>query len=494
MSIRIRRALLLTHFAILSALSAASAAHAHEPETTNPKHAETIGIEAMSEGRYLDAAEAFAQFIKARPESFVGYYNLSAAMSRAGELDASQIAMTKALELGFSDRKQLLRDDDLAALRETDFFDSIMSVWDELIETRRKSDLQHVSMLITHKMQARTSDKHRIELVSAHGEVATDQSLAEMDLLADWATQRLFPSQRDDSFLDGSPWVMVALPDKAGFVKWAVTVFGPGVRNSISSVGGAYEHQDRRLVAQDLGATFRHEFIHVLHWRDMNDRGQLHAPWIQEGLASLVEDYDIVGDQLVPMPSWRTNIVKRLRKVRKLTPIETLARTEMQQFTSQRPLAKYAQARAVMLFLLDQNKLSEFYSNYTKTIDQDPSGIHALEQTLSKEIADIESDYEHWIDALPSVPETGSDLSATLGIGITNGDGDGVVVDRLTAAARRRTGLRTSEVITAINGRPTRDLFEFIRVLGSYKAGETVVLTTRRGIKFSETPVQLLDR
>lgn len=478
----------------LSALAASPAAIAQDTDPASPKHAESVGIEAMSQGRYLDAAEAFAQYIKARPESFVGYYNLSAAMSCAAELDASQIAMTKALELGFSDRKQLLRDDDLAALRETEYFDAVMNAWDELIETRRKADLQHVSMLINHKLQARTSEKHRIELVSAHGEVATDQALAEMDLLADWATRNLFASQTDASFLDGSPWVMVALPDKAGFIKWAVTVFGPGVRGSISSVGGAYEHQDRRLVAQDLGATFRHEFIHVLHWRDMNDLGQVHAPWVQEGLASLVEDYDRVGDQIVPVPSWRTNIVKRLHKVRKLTPIETLARTEMQQFTSQRPLAKYAQARAVMLFLLDQNKLTEFYNNYTQTIDEDQSGIIALERTLAMELPAIEEAYEQWIDALPTVPETGSDLSATLGIGITNGDGDGVVVDRLSTAARRRTGLHTSEVITAINGRPTRDLFEFIRVLGTYHAGETVILTTRRGIKFNEIPVKLLKR
>ena len=66
--------------------------------------------------------------------------------------------------------------------------------------------------------------------------------------------------------------------------------------------------------------------------------------------------------------------------------------------------------------------------------------------------------------------------------------------ESLTSAARRRTGLHTGEVITAINGRPTRDLFEFIRVLGSYSAGQSVTLTTRRGIKFSEVQVELLER
>ena len=477
---------------LLGLLSSTAPAQATEP--ASPQVYEAAGIEAMAQGRYLDAAEAFAGYITARPESFVGYYNLSAAMSRAGELEASQMAMTRALELGFLDRKQLMRDDDLTALRDTNFFRTIMDTWGELIETRRQADLQHIAQLITHKKQSRTSDAHRIELVSAHGSVATDQSLAEMDLLARWATEQLFAPQQEVSFVEDLPWVMVALPDKRGFSKWAVTVFGPGVRGSISSVGGAYEHQNRRLVAQDLGATFRHEFIHVLHWRDMNDRGQLHAPWVQEGLASLVEDYDMVDDRLVPVASWRTNIVKRLRRVRKLTPIQTLATTPMDQFTSERPLAKYAQARAVMLFLLQQNKLGDFYDQYTRTVSEDPSGLLALEHATGREIEQIESDYEAWIDALQTVPETGSDLDATLGIGIANAEGDGVVVDRLTAAARKRTGLHTGEVITAINGRHTRDLFEFIRVLGSYSAGDTVVLTTRRGVLFHERAVPLLER
>jgi len=271
-------------------------------------------------------------------------------------------------------------------------------------------------------------------------------------------------------------------------------VFGPGVRGNISSVGGAYEHQKRRLVAQDLGATLRHEFIHVLHWRDMNRLGQTHAPWIQEGLASLVEDYDVVGSKVVPVASWRTNIVKRMHAAHRMPKIEELATTRMQAFTSNRPLAKYAQARTVMLYLLEKRQLNVFYSTYTQQYATDPTGISALEAALGKEISEIEEGYRAWIDQLETVPETGSDLKATLGIEIESGTGDGVVVKALPGGSRSRTGLRLGSVITAIDHHPTRDLFELIRILGKYRPGQTVTLHHRRGTVHTTSQVKLLSR
>ncbi len=455
---------------------------------------EREGIKAMQEARYADAINAFGEYIERRPNSFVGYYNLAAALSKNGNIEQSTQAMTKAITIGFTDKEQVLRDPDLAALRQTEFFTSLMGSWDAVLQARREHDLAFISRLITRKMQSRTSERYKIELVSAHGAVETDEALKEMDLLADWAIDLLFVDQRDPSMLEDLPWVMVALPDQRGFLSWAITVFGPAVRGNISSVGGAYEHQNRRLVAQDLGATYRHEFIHLLHWRDMNARGQVHAPWIQEGLASLVEDYDMAEGKLIPVASWRTNIVKRLLEVRRLGSIEKLASTPMQQFTSNRPLAKYAQARAVMLYLLDLKLLDKFYQAYLESYTQDPTGIKAIEQTLGKEIDAIENDYRAWVSSLKTVPETGADLNATLGIGIENGTGDGVLVTNLPGSSRRRTGLHTQEVITAINNRPTRDLHEFIRVLGDFTAGQTVTLSTRRGTKHHQREVKLLDR
>jgi len=481
----------IASFILLSLLIGARAWSIGEPK---PSELEASGIAAMGAGDYHEAETIFRQLITHRSDSFVGYYNLGSALSMQGDTGGAVNAISQAITLGFTDLAQIKRDPDLESFRGSPFFGELVTNWQALIEARRQSDLETMRPLITRAVESRTDKAHKIELLSAHDAIATDEALGELDLIAGWAGRVLFRQTGSQESLEDLAWIMVVLPDRAGFAKWAITVFGPGVRTSMSSVGGAYEHQKRRLVAQDLGATIRHEFIHVLHWRDMNRLGQVHAPWIQEGLASLVEDYDIVGGKLVPVPSWRTNIVKRMSDVHRLPSIEKLAKKEMNAFTAKRPLAKYAQARAVMLYLFDQHKLTEFYSTYTNQYNEDPTGISALESVLGQEIDDIEKDYRNWIDQLETVPETGSDLTATMGIGIENGTGDGVVVKKLPGNARSRTGLHLGSVITGINGHPTRDLFELIRILGQYSPGQTITLSVRRGKLHSTTEVELLGR
>jgi PDZ domain len=459
-----------------------------------PSVIEARGIAAMQAGDYQEAETVFRQLIKLRSDSFVGYYNLGAALSMQGDVGGAVDAISQAITIGFSDLNQIKRDPDLESFRSSEFYGDLVDNWQALIEARRQNDLENMKLLITRRPESRTDEAHKIELLSAHDAIATDEAIEELAMIATWAQGNIFPESASPEALEDLPWIMVVLPDRAGFAKWAIKVFGPSVRNSMSSVGGAYEHQNRRLVAQDLGATIRHEFIHVLHWRDMNRLGQVHAPWIQEGLASLVEDYDMVGAKPVPVASWRTNIVKRMSERHRMPSIEKLASTEMNAFTAKRPLAKYAQARAVMLYLYDQGLLGKFYATYTEQYHEDPTGISALETVLAQDLNAIEKDYRNWIERLEAVPETGKDLSATMGIGIENGTGDGVVVKELPGNARSRTGLHVGSVITAINGHPTRDLFELIRILGKYGPGQTITLSVRRGKLHSTTTVALLAR
>jgi PDZ domain len=466
--------------------------------TESASQIEARGINAMQAREWSRAADIWGVLIQQRPNSFVGHYNLAAALSRLGDLDGSQESLTRAIALGFADKSQLQRDPDLSKLRETEYFRKIMTQWDATIQTRRNIDLARMNELVKHKnMEHRTLEDLRLEVVSAHDPVSTDQAVEELELITNWTMREVFKGL--DSTLgagggEDTPWVMVGLPERRGFAKWALETFGASVRGSISSVGGAYEHQQRRLVAQDLGATLRHEYVHVLHWRDMSRIGQEHAPWIQEGLASVVEDFDVVGGRLVPVASWRTNMVKRLQRVRKLPSIETIARMDLKTFTNRKPLARYAQARTILMWLHDQRKLSDFYAEYTKSYSMDPSGLLALERVLGIEIDEINKRYRVWVADLDEVAETGSDLDATLGISVENGTGDGVVITELTPEARRRSGLRLGSVITGINGRPARDLHELIRQLGRYKAGDTVQVRWRRGTIHGENAVELVGR
>ncbi len=494
-----QRVLLVVLFCLLAILPRSIAGAGIEPETDQPQQRtadpaklESAGIDAMERGEYDEAERLFRALIESQPKLFVGHYNLASALSMQGDGEAAVYAMQDAIRLGFTDLAQIRRDPDLQSFRETAFFMQLVRSWGMIIDTRRKGDVENLMPLMRRKFEQRTNEDLKIELLSSHDTIATDQALAELELLASWGNSTLFP---EVGALNDQPWVIVTLPDRDGFAAWATKVLGPGAGSSgASSIGGAYEHSKRRLVAQDLGATLRHEFIHVLHWRDMNRLGQVHATWIQEGLASLVEDYELAETTLVPVASWRTNIVKRMKDRRVLPTIQTLAQTEIQAFTRTRPLAKYAQARTIMLYLLDQHELSAFYEHYTQHFDNDPTGIAALEAVLGKEITQIEDDFRTWIDGLDMVAETGSDLEATLGIEIETGSGDGVVVTGLPRGARARTGLHLKSVITAINDQPTRDLFELIRVLSQYKPGDTVTLHHRRGTVHSQSQATLIEK
>lgn len=459
---------------------------------------EARGVLAMQAGDWAQGEQVFRALIEKRPESYVGYYNLAAALSRQGKLEPAIESITQALLLGFTDRRQLERDPDLAKLREHAFFTELMNEWPAIVDARHDADLERMNQLVrSRRMEHRTIEELRLEIVSAHDPVSTDQAVDELELIADWLGREVFVGLERTLGMSGgedSPWVMVGLPESAGFGRWAIETFGPGVRGNFSSVGGAYEHQQRRLVAQDLGATLRHESVHVLHWRDMTRIGQQHAPWVQEGLASVVEDFDVVNGRLVPAASWRTNMVKRLVKIRGALPLQEIASMDLATFTNRKPLARYAQARTIMMWLLDRGELGQFYIEYVESYNEDPTGMAALIGTTGIEPSEIDQVYQDWVRALEEVPETGDDLEATLGISIENGTGDGVVIKAISLEARRRSGLKLGWVITGIEGRPTRDLHELIRVLGSYKAGQSVRVQWRRGRIHGENTVELLAR
>ncbi|MBI1190786.1 MAG: PDZ domain-containing protein [Tepidisphaera sp.] len=81
--------------------------------------------------------------------------------------------------------------------------------------------------------------------------------------------------------------------------------------------------------------------------------------------------------------------------------------------------------------------------------------------------------------SLPAVPEEIRSGAASLGLEVDAGSGEGPVVlsfDRRTGAQ----GLHINDVITAIDGKPVRDMSELVRVLSGYKPGDEVEVSYRR--------------
>ncbi|MEM7628354.1 MAG: tetratricopeptide repeat protein [Planctomycetota bacterium] len=469
---------------------------------------EQRAVRALLDGRFDEAREALERQVEAQPGSFAAWFNLACARAQLGELDSAEAALSEAVELGFCDGWTLAREPLLDPIREHGLIGDLLGKWPAVLEARRAANVERDGRLVGLRAEGRgrservTLDALRVEVLSAHDGVSTRQASGELGDIARFFYSEVFdpPGENVGAY---TPWATVVLPDTRGFRSWIASEFGPRALTGLSGLGGVYDHDARRLVAQDLGATLRHEFVHVLHWREMERLGQTragraHAAWIQEGLAALVEDVDRVGDRaggrIEPVPSWRTNIVKRQLAGGRLPTLRDLTGLERGRFNTARPLARYAHARAVFMFLRERGQLRAFMDVYVRTIDNDPSGLAALGGVLEMTVDEVEAAFRAWLGALPAVPETGSDLSATLGVEIEEGSGDGPEVVGLPTGARSRTGLRLGSVITAIDGRPTRDMRELIRVLGSYRPGETVTLSHRRGRVHAASEVVLLAR
>ena len=458
---------------------------------------------ALNASAYDEAIEALNEQATLQPNNHVVYYNLACAHARAGSRGDAIANLRRSIELGFIDRYQLTTDPDLEAIRTEPDYRAIVDNWSAIVKARAEANLERTKEIYGPSYIYELDDERRLMFATAHDQQSLDIARKELSMLWDWGLAEVFadlrspvsPASVPDASQPDDPWVTVILPDRADFEKWLFATYGPAARNNFSGIGGAYDHDRKQLVAQDLGATLRHEFFHVLHWRSTSRAGQMHPIWVQEGLCSLVEDYDVIDGRVVPVPSWRTNTVKRLLSGARLTPIKELASIPRDKFgAGGRTMARYAECRAFFLFLYQQNALGAWYAHFLADTNEDPSGYASILAVLGTDDAGLERRYRDWVRDLPAVPEAGGrEGRAGLGVDIDMGTGDGPVVTAVVSRTARQSALRLGDVIYAVNGRPTREVMELVRVLGSYAPGERVTLSLRRGSRHLTAEIPLVD-
>jgi hypothetical protein len=472
---------------------------------------------AIQRRDYETAERLLRQQIEIDGGNFVPHYNLACVLSLQGDAAGAGEQLLRAVEQGFTDIRMMRSDPDLTNARGDENYQKIVNNWSFVLEKHRDANLARAKQFFKDGSYLTAFDEDlRLAYLSATDPESFEQARADIARLAGWGLEQVFLDLAAGAGAPGAnagggngapeglaqqnmndAWVVVVLPSPDDFQRWSRVAFGPAA--GFSAIGGIYSHDAKRLVAMDLGATLRHEFFHVLHWRSNMRQGQVHPPWIQEGLCSLVEDYVVKGSgesaTIEPVPSWRTNIAKRLARGGRTTPIKVLASMTREKFIGTRPLATYGQARAVFLFLWQQGKLKDWYAAYCRGFAEDQTGVKAMEEVLGAPIDQIEKLYIQWLRDLPEVAEQIRPGAAGLGLEVEQGSGDGPVVvsiDRRGPA--RAAGLRLRDVITAINGQPTRDLNELVRVLGEQEIGEEVEVSYRRGRTHGTARVVLTRR
>ncbi len=474
----------------------------------------------------FEAAEGkLRELIPLDHENFVPWYNLACALSVQGKVDESVQMLQQAIARGFADLRQLQSDAHMAKARQTEACRAIIANWGEIAEKRTEKTIEnarkkfHVGEKGSPYAQEKNEELHLV-YISAFDPVLFKQATEDAGKLARWwgevagaaggvpATDNKdapgVADPRRSTTAPGVhaidiPWVIVILPTRPDYIKWAQARYG----DRYDRVGGEYNHDAKMLVSMDLGSSWRHEFWHVLHWRDMDARTppQRHPMWVMEGLCSLVEDCDTdAKGGMIPKPSWRTNMVRRLAKAGALIPFDLFFATNHKQFMGDRTLAYYGQARAMFLYLSQRGKLNEWYGAYTKGYGQDPSGKQAFETVLGMSIKEIEKDFRLWARELPEVAEEVGRGRANLPVDVGIGTGEGPVV-RVDAMAEftqpgmraaSTGGLRDKDVITAIDAKPVRDLNDLARVLGDFEAGAMVTVAYIRGKVHGEMKVKLV--
>jgi tetratricopeptide (TPR) repeat protein len=498
-------AAILVFFPAAAAAQVAPAPAATQVTPEQLDSLQTRAFAAMDRGEYREAEALLRELIGLHPDNFVPYYNLACVLSLAGDPESALEQLVLAVERGFVDIHHLRRDAQLAAVRELPAARRLLDNWPTVLERHMEANLAQARRIVDSsaaRYEATRDSDLRLAWLNAMDSTSFAQARADITRLSRWGLEHVFADLADPERRELDAWVVVVLPSPRDFLRWTVATFGPGAAGGIGGaggmgIGGLYDHDLRRLVAQDLGPTLRHEFFHVLHWRSTTRLGQSHPLWIQEGLCSLVEEYEIDGEQIRPTPSWRTNIAKRLVNAGRAQPLRRLASMPRESFTGGTALANYAQARTFFLFLHDSGRLKDWYAQYTATFDIDPTGIAAIEHIFEQPIAQVERQYHAWVRALPQVAEQSRPGEATLGLDVDAGSGDGPVIVGIPAERRaviRRAGLRTGDVITAVNGRPTRDLNELVRILGEHSAEEEVEISYRRRDGHHTARITLIPR
>ena len=449
--------------------------------TTDPKTAQQNAIDALRAGDPRTAAAWFIRHTELEPDNFVPFYNLACAVSLMGDAENAGPLLARAVELGFTNYHQLVRDPHLENARTSPEYRQIVENWPAILEARADANTRELLQRLGENSYRMVRDENlRLIYFTPQDDEFLQTARADLERVARWAAPLFAPDPDPDPVPEA--WVSVLLLEPEDFELWSLKNFG--IADSFATVAGRYDHDRKQLVAKGLGSTLRHEFFHVLHHRHMDRLGQRHPVWIQEGLAALVESVDLTSDgELRLTHSWRDNAVQRLATFNRLLSLETVSGMSHERFSTKRPLANYAVSRARLFWLAERGRLASFYTDYTRTHADDASGAPAFIRNSGHPAEDVDDAFRTWARALPEVPDPNDRLPVRLGVDIGPGDGRGPVVTRLSSLGRER-GFRLGDIVQSVNGQPANDLHEFTRRLAG--EGPALLIRVRRGTDHAE--------
>ena len=333
------------------------------------------------------AAELISQHLQDRPNDAVMLYNAACVQCRLREPDRGASLLIDAVKAGFGDFSHMRRDPDLRPLHDHPIYQAILharDAADPLLAQRQIETWRQRFGPAAYRIES--DEPLRINYVTALDDAEQQTLSRSLHEQAELLGRTLF----------GNPpkhYVLIALLSAQDAADHLRDPHAPGV----------YRHRRRELITVDTDRSLRHEFVHVLHHRHMDQLGQEHALWIQEGLAALFEDYELIdGGPVVFLPNDRHNLTKRLARTGQLMRWSELMAVSKQTLPTE-AARFYSQLRSLFRFMAERGRLEPWYHTYINEFDDDTSGLAALKRTFELPIDEIERQWRQWLDRQPTI-------------------------------------------------------------------------------------------
>lgn len=350
------------------------------------------------------AAELIEKYLQRRPNDPVMLYNGACVRTRLNEPERAATFLINAVKAGFNDFSHMRRDPDLRPLHDHGIYNAILRARDaaDPLLAKRQVDMWR-ERYKTSDYRIEGDDELHVNFVTTLDDAALASISQLLQAQDDLLKQELF----------GSPprhYVLIALLDAHDAAN----------RLRDSHTPGIYRHRRRELITIDTGRSLRHEFVHVVHHSHMDELGQEHPLWIQEGLAALFEVYELSADGAAAFgPNDRQNVAKRMARTGELMRWSELMAISKQTLPSEAGRF-YSQLRSFFRFMAERELLKPWYVDYTEHFDNDNSGLLSLERVFGLSMGEIDRNWRAWLDEQPTIvnqamiKKSGAALEATL--------------------------------------------------------------------------------
>jgi len=180
--------------------------------------------------------------------------------------------------------------------------------------------------------------------------------------------------------------------DKSSYRKHAWELFAdkPDTPYGYSSS----EHKALVMNIRTGGGTLVHEIVHPFIDTNFPDC----PSWFNEGLASLYEQSQGKGDDIVGLTNWRLAGLQKAIKSDQVPSFRTLTGTSTHEFYQEDPGTNYSQARYLCYYLQERGLLTQFYHKFHAASAKDPTGYKTLQSVLgTKDMVGFKKRWEKYV-------------------------------------------------------------------------------------------------